>query len=349
MAYNKKLYKSDDSVIDSSVIYDDTQAKLQSEINAEVGSDISDLNGSLNTYVRPNLLDNWYFIRGAVRSDGASFPINQRGQNSYAGAIYGIDRWVGATSNVSLGLNYNNYIVLKSSVDGGQNLLMQYFENKEMFAGKTVTISALIRSTLVQSTISIPADSSTWGSTIGTGSDPTSSGCAIYLRYLNSKLCFVFYATNSYVANTNILIKAAKIEIGDTQTLAHNENGVWVLNELPDYAEQFAKCQMYYKRFGGSRNGYSCFYGIAYSTSQIRTLIDLPLGMVKTPTVTVSDISNLRLVGGGSAIVPTAIHVGDIFLNSTAIPVYIDASGLTQYQIYAVVVMSNAYVAFSAE
>lgn len=44
MAYNKKLYKTDDSVIDSSVIYDDTQKKLQSEINSQVNTSVTDLN-----------------------------------------------------------------------------------------------------------------------------------------------------------------------------------------------------------------------------------------------------------------------------------------------------------------
>lgn len=38
MPYNKKLYTSSDSAIDSSVIYDDTQSRLQSEINADVAT-----------------------------------------------------------------------------------------------------------------------------------------------------------------------------------------------------------------------------------------------------------------------------------------------------------------------
>lgn len=41
MSYNKKLYRSVDSVIDSSTIYDDTQSKLQSEINTELSSEIN--------------------------------------------------------------------------------------------------------------------------------------------------------------------------------------------------------------------------------------------------------------------------------------------------------------------
>ena len=38
---------------------------------------------------------------------------------------------------------------------------------------------------------------------------------------------------------------AAKLELGSQQTLAHQENGVWVLNEIPDYGEQLRRCQRY--------------------------------------------------------------------------------------------------------
>lgn len=213
-----------------------------------VESEISGLRGSLATYVRPNLLDNWYFIRGAAQTGVASFPINQRGQNSYSGAGYNIDRWVCGSANCMVALGYSNYIVIKSSIAGGQNLFLQYLENKEMFAGKTVTISAIINGTLVQSTIAVPADSSTWGSTIGSGSASV-GGCAIYLRYLSSKLCFVFYTTSTYEANTNVLIQAAKIEIGDTQTLAHQVGNVLILNEMPNYGEQLARCQRFFQMF----------------------------------------------------------------------------------------------------
>ena len=39
---------------------------------------------------------------------------------------------------------------------------------------------------------------------------------------------------------------AAKLELGSQQTLAHQENGVWVLNEIPDYGEQLRRCQRYF-------------------------------------------------------------------------------------------------------
>lgn len=56
---------------------------------------------SLATYVRPNLLDNWYFVGGGSQQGGGQFPINQRGQTRYTGGnIYGIDRWQSTGSNL---------------------------------------------------------------------------------------------------------------------------------------------------------------------------------------------------------------------------------------------------------
>lgn len=44
-------------------------------------------------------------------------------------------------------------------------------------------------------------------------------------------------------------ILAAKLELGDKQTLAHQDaSGNWVLNEIPDYGEELRKCQRFYRR-----------------------------------------------------------------------------------------------------
>lgn len=43
----------------------------------------------------------------------------------------------------------------------------------------------------------------------------------------------------------NFSLKAIKLELGSTQTLAHQENGVWVLNEVPEYGDQLRRCQRY--------------------------------------------------------------------------------------------------------
>ena len=42
-------------------------------------------------------------------------------------------------------------------------------------------------------------------------------------------------------------IIAVGLELGSQQTLAHQENGVWVLNEIPKFGDQLAECQRYYQ------------------------------------------------------------------------------------------------------
>ena len=43
--------------------------------------------------VNRNLLDNWYFVGGGSQLGDGVFPINQRGQTTFNGNWYGIDRW----------------------------------------------------------------------------------------------------------------------------------------------------------------------------------------------------------------------------------------------------------------
>jgi hypothetical protein len=37
--------------------------------------------------------------------------------------------------------------------------------------------------------------------------------------------------------DNSVTVLAVKLELGDTQTLAHKEGDTWVLNEIPDYGE----------------------------------------------------------------------------------------------------------------
>ena len=69
------------------------------ELKTALNSEIS----TRETYVRPNLLDNWYFV-------GSEFPINQRKQTGGSTSSgYYIDRWKsngGAAVNIASGYFY---------------------------------------------------------------------------------------------------------------------------------------------------------------------------------------------------------------------------------------------------
>ena len=54
------------------------------------------------------------------------------------------------------------------------------------------------------------------------------------------------FGIQTNVGKTSIPL-AAKLELGSTQTLAHQDSsGNWILNEIPDFGEQLRRCQRYH-------------------------------------------------------------------------------------------------------
>lgn len=72
---------------------------------------------------------------------------------------------------------------------------------------------------------------------------------------------------------------AAKLEFGSQQTLAHqDEEGNWVLNEIPDYGEELARCQRYLIPMDAN-----CCWGFASSQTTAYLFFPLPVSMRTTP------------------------------------------------------------------
>ena len=82
-------------------------------------------------------------------------------------------------------------------------------------------------------------------------------------------------------------IRAVKLELGTQQTLAHQENGVWVLNEIPKFGDQLAECQRY------AQNGY-CYTVVGqltYAGTSYIIPLRFPQDMRATPAITLKEIS----------------------------------------------------------
>ena len=175
-----------------------------------------------NRFINPNLLDNSYFVGGGSQQGGGQFPVNTRGQTSYGSTsvIYTIDRWK-VTANQSV-----------SIVSGGLTVnagatIFQFLE--KVPTGAPVTMSILTSSgELIYGTGTIPA----------TGN--------VTFAYDASRFSLFFLSANKQFAvavyNNAMTIAAVKAEIGSIQTLAHIENGAWVLNEIPQYGEERMRC-----------------------------------------------------------------------------------------------------------
>ena len=159
----------------------------------------------------PNLLDNWYFAD----------PVNQRGRTRYTGAGYTIDRWIlnQGTAIFAGGVKLDRDVVLLQPIGcadilDGRQYFVSYMDVRGRVFGGPLTVC--------------------------------------YAQYGNFKFCNagrnVLYIRS---VDCSDMILAAKLELGRSQTLAHqDEDGTWVLNDPPpDKALELAKCQRYYQIF----------------------------------------------------------------------------------------------------
>lgn len=301
---------------------------------AWTGPEIDAAIGRASRISNPNLLDNWCFVGGGSNNAEGALPINQRGQNSYTGGgnSYTIDRWSIREVNNSLTVASDGVTAAKGSsaqkCDFYQ-MLPQGLINS--LIGKTLTASVLYDGGIV----------------IGTFVYDTSAS----LVAADSNI--IVYSGGSYPTYTNFCIRvansqkiyAAKLEIGNQQTLAHYENGLLVLNEIPNYAEELAKCQRYYVRYSST----SSATGIAVLETETSTgamgIISLPVAMRQvSPTVTLSagDVWQGSSNKGSPTISNSAI-CGNVLI------LVITVSGLTAPSSARLVLSANSYLEISCE
>ena len=181
--------------------------------------------------VNPNLLDNWYFAN----------PVNQRGKTSYGGsASTGIDRWW---------QQYNTDVTVQDGyiTISGQWQIEQRFENP--IDATDITVALLSRNLTSRFYVSVTFDDGTETEKQEIGNSESAFTLkAVTFNQITKKVTSISF---SFVNNTgSIDLLAAKLELGSQQTLAHQDaDGNWVLNEIPDYGEQLAKCQRYFQTF----------------------------------------------------------------------------------------------------
>ena len=156
--------------------------------------------------------------------------------------LYTIDRWfLGGEPYNAMEITDEGIHV--SYTQPGWNVI-QKLENV-LCKGNTYTFSAVYKSTLPLRLVvsfgdnkyffneSSPATSE-WALATITGTVPND----VEITYEQ-----VIFQQLGSVAGT-MDIKASKLELGSTQTLAHREGDKWVINEVPEYGEQLLRCCM---------------------------------------------------------------------------------------------------------
>lgn len=229
---------------------------------ASFNNRISQINTGFSYVSNPNLLDNW------------RFQIWQRYSGSYSGVPnvrYVLDRWIITSSNGNITSNLTKatpYGGIKNAT-GPNCRITQRLENAAQFNGMTLTLSMLKNTGLYTST------------KVANGWNDTAD-------------IFGFFASSVAWLNAGETILAAKLELGSTQTLAHQEGNKWVLNEIPDYGEQLRRCLRYDYILGNASQNCPIGIGTAYSNDGLICVIQLPEYMRTNPAVTLSGGVQIR-------------------------------------------------------
>lgn len=274
--------------------------------------------------VNPNLLDNWYFGN----------PVNQRGQSAYSGLSsgqYTIDRWkVGGT----------DVTVADGAIDvsGGNN--STFIQDLESGVSGPLTLSVLISAIGTGTTRACVryTDGSTYQG------NPLAVGLNVVTLNSSKPVSRVFLFTN---AANSYTLKAIKLEIGSQQTLAHLENGVWVLNAIPNYGEQLARCQRY---FYTARPSGVFILGdcMANSTAYTTLKLPLPVSMRTTPSVT-SDKMVYSASGYTNGTAPTSVApLSTINRDFSQVNVLIGGT-FTTGKVYSVIIGAGGHLSLSAD
>lgn len=285
--------------------------------------------------INPNLLDNWYFgnpvdQRGGyvvspgvasyldkgltqsagdtsgyravtattstyiayTGSDGATYYCAPgTAVRGYTGEGYTIDRWrTHGNATVTIG---SDSLAFFASGDAN---IVQPLENA-LKEDTLLTFSVLNKT----GTVYIRIRDTEWGD-YGVSQRTGDGVVAVTGTIPKGKIPMVqFYGSQG----ENIAVKAVKLELGSQQTLAHQENGVWVLNEIPNYAEELVKCQRYQQVFCGEGSSYApLFSGHFQSDVSARFVIPLSIPMAKKPSIVYvngADLTSFSVRGGGAS------------------------------------------------
>ena len=175
------------------------------QIKGPIASDGND--NFTSTGSNRNLLDNAYFVGGGSQLGDGHFPINQRGQTSYAAYTNSIDRWYAAAA-------------MTVAADGiSCGAIVQKLPQVAPLDGKTLTFSALL------------ADG-----TMLSGSAVFNSASDTYFYYDAGAGEYLLYNTyfGGFEVVTERKIAAVKLELGTVSTLA-----------TPNFFDEKKRCQSY--------------------------------------------------------------------------------------------------------
>ena len=304
-------------VMEADIVNDLTTGGTSMALSAEMGKK---LKTELDTRVNPNLLDNWYFGN----------PVNQRGKTEYTGTGYTIDRWKLTNPNGTLSMGDDGIALVGRA---GNIWLQEYLENAAELYGKQVTLSVIADGKLYSTTGTVQTEAVSPNIDVCLTSF-TNGNIGLYKNAAGG-LFVQLHAVNT----KTVVYYAVKLELGTQQTLAHQDaDGNWVLNEIPNYAEELAKCQRYQYVINIENNGLKFFgQGAADSAgTSAQIAVPLPCNMRAYPTLTTAGTFLLYGIGKNETAAVSAVTVFR-GAQSGQVLVKVASSGLTAGALYQLI------------
>lgn len=264
--------------------------------------------------VNPNLLDNWYFGN----------PVNQKGGtewlSSSSSAIPCVDRWAwwgqyitGTRLNL---LDDGLQLAKPAEGQGLYQAIIQKVEKTRVPVGATVTLSALVKAEADASVVLAINESYN-------GSSMQANVWELITFTVNAPSVEQTYSVSIQRNSGGIAftVKAVKLELGSTQTLAHLENGNWVLNEIPKYEDVLSNCQRYAFNVVNSDDNWEILgSGFAMHENQLFCFIPTSTTLRGKPSIAYSgSFRAIRNTSAGAGIVINTMVVDHVSSNGVSV------------------------------
>lgn len=249
----------------------------------------------------------------------------------YTGARYSIDRFWAAQPNVTILIE-----------DGGLSFVgtdwAQRIENARIPLNTDLTYSVLTADNKLGS-LTFQFDGTLNQTFIQMLGDTGIDANFIYNWTGTGNTPFFLQANNGAVK-----IKAVKLELGSQQTLAHQKNGEWVLNEIPNYAETLAKCQRYFVNLNPFNTYWTAYsLAIAGGPTVAYGIVNLTVPMRANPALVWSGRSTVCLSQDSDIpVVDITVSTETISATGMQLAFFVD-SGLTTNTPYRVQGLGNSY------
>lgn len=244
-----------------------------------------------------------------------NFAINQKGQASYVGAVYGVDRWKGIGAEITA-TPVTNGIRLSSSATS--NIYEKQIVETNL-AGKTVTASCKLSAINSGEGGRFALYYSTNGTSWTLINSITITAVGISALTVNIPTNALYVSVDVGVRpNSDVVFEWTKLEIGSVATEF----------SPPDNATELLKCQRYYIDIGrNDATSYLIGSGVFYSATLAYVTIPIPTTLRKSPTLILGDLSRLTLLGDGKSYTPTEITL--LGTNSNSVSLRYSVTGAT--------------------